>query len=112
LVAILQKPSPPLILQVGSHVLYAEAHIPKSEFIGSVNQPAGHDALAKRVSSLPRNAPIIIYCGCCPWERCPNIAAAFEQLHTMGFTSVKALYIAGNFGDDWVAKGYSVERGR
>jgi hypothetical protein len=24
---------------------------------------------------------------------------------------VKALYLANNFGDDWVSKGYPVERG-
>jgi hypothetical protein len=30
----------------------------------------------------------------------------------MGFTNVKVLYIAHNIGDDWVNKGYPVERGK
>jgi len=29
----------------------------------------------------------------------------------MGFTNVRALYIANNFGSDWVDKGFSVEKG-
>jgi hypothetical protein len=30
----------------------------------------------------------------------------------MGFTRVKVLYLANNFGADWVSKGYAVEQGR
>jgi hypothetical protein len=29
----------------------------------------------------------------------------------MGFTNVKVLYIADNFGKDWVDKGYPVAKG-
>jgi hypothetical protein len=29
----------------------------------------------------------------------------------MGFTNVKVLYIANNFGADWVEKGYPVAKG-
>jgi len=32
-------------------------------------------------------------------------------LHAMGFTHVKVLYIANNFGADWVDKGYPVAKG-
>ena len=30
----------------------------------------------------------------------------------MGFTHLKVLYIADNFGSNWVAKGYPVVKGR
>jgi hypothetical protein len=30
----------------------------------------------------------------------------------MGFTNVKVLYIANNFGADWVEKGYPVAKGQ
>jgi thiosulfate/3-mercaptopyruvate sulfurtransferase len=113
LAASLQSASPkPLILQVGSHVLFAEAHIPGSEYAGPTNQPAGIQSLKDRVASLPKNTAIILYCGCCPWERCPNIAVAYNLLHTMGFTNLKVLYIVDNFGSNWVAKGYPVAKGR
>jgi rhodanese-related sulfurtransferase len=37
---------------------------------------------------------------------------AFKLLHDLGFTNVKALYLANNLGTDWVDKGYPIERGR
>ena len=102
----------PLILQVGSHVLYAEAHIPGSEYAGAAGQDAGLQALQERVKGLERSQFILLYCGCCPWIKCPNIRAAYQQLHDLGFTRVKVLYLATNFGTDWVNKGYPVAKGR
>jgi rhodanese-related sulfurtransferase len=111
--ASLQSTSPkPLILQVGSHVLFAEAHIPDAEYAGPTNQEAGLQILKDRVATLPKDTAIVLYCGCCPWDRCPNIAPAYNQLHAMGFTHLKVLYIADNFGSNWVAKGYPVVKGR
>jgi thiosulfate/3-mercaptopyruvate sulfurtransferase len=113
LAASLQSASPkPLILQVGSHVLFAEAHIPGAEYAGPTNQDAGLQILKDRVAMLSKDTVIVLYCGCCPWERCPNIAPAYNQLRAMGFTHLKVLYIADNFGANWVAKGYPVAKGR
>jgi thiosulfate/3-mercaptopyruvate sulfurtransferase len=100
----------PLLLQVGSHLLFEEAHIPGSMYAGPCSQPAGLQQLQRTVAALPKTRAIVLYCGCCPWNRCPNIGPAFKQLHDMGFTNVKALYLAENLGADWVAKGYPVER--
>lgn len=102
----------PLVLQVGSHVLFAEAHIPGSEYAGAGSRPEGLQTLQERVSSLPRKTSIVLYCGCCPWNRCPNVGPAFAKLKEMGFTDVKVLYLADNFGTDWAGKGYPVESGR
>lgn len=101
----------PRMLQVGSHVLYAQAHIPGSEYIGPGSNEAGLQQLRKRVASLPRGKSIVLYCGCCPWNHCPNVQPAFETLRAMGFTKVKVLYIADNFGTNWVDKGYPTARG-
>ena len=102
----------PLILQVGSHVLYAEAHITGSEYAGPGGQGEGLDVLRARVASLSKDTPIVIYCGCCPWTRCPNIAPAYDALRALGFTRIKALYIAENFGTNWADQGYPVSKGR
>ena len=102
----------PLIRQVGSHVLFAEAHIPGSEYAGPAGQDAGLQTLKGRLASVSKDTPIVLYCGCCPWDRCPNIAAAYNLLHSEAFTHLKALYIADNFGADWVNKGYPVAKGR
>jgi len=102
----------PLILQVGVHVLYAQAHVPGSEYIGAAGSLSGLEALRHRVASVNKARLIVLYCGCCPWESCPNIRPAFNQLLSMSFTHVKALHVAENFGTDWVDKGYPVESGR
>jgi len=102
----------PLVLQVGSHLLFSEAHIAGSEYVGPGSQEAGRKLLEDRVASLPHSTFIVLYCGCCPWERCPNIGPSFRLLHDLGFTNVKALYIADNLGTNWVDKGFPFERGR
>ncbi len=99
----------PLILQVGSRMLFDESHIPNSEYVGPGSQDEGVQALRNRVSKLPRKTYIVIYCGCCPWSRCPNIGPAYQLLTSMGFMRVKALYLADNFGADWASKGFPVE---
>jgi thiosulfate/3-mercaptopyruvate sulfurtransferase len=100
----------PLVLQVGSHLLFAEAHIAGSEYAGPSSQPAGLQVLQNRVAALSKKQSIVLYCGCCPWNRCPNLGPAFNQLRELGFTNIKVLYIADNLGTNWVDKGYPVER--
>jgi len=113
LVKILQssKADKPLLIHVGSHVLYTQAHIPGSEYIGPASDQVALQRLRARVESLPRTKFIVIYCGCCPWTHCPNMKPADDALHAMGFTNVKSLYVANNFGTDWVDKGYPVAKG-
>ncbi len=112
LVKILQSSgTKPLMIQVCSHVLYSQAHIPGSEYVGPAASGSGLRQLRKRVESLPRNKFILLYCGCCPWSHCPNIEPADDALHALGFTNVKVLYIADNFGTDWVERGYPVAKG-
>jgi thiosulfate/3-mercaptopyruvate sulfurtransferase len=112
LVQMLNSSAKPLVLQTGSHVLFAEAHIPGAEYAGPGGKSEGIEALRARVSGLNKDSLIVLYCGCCPWGRCPNIRPAYEQLRALGFTKVKALYLAQNFGTDWVDKGYPVTKGR
>jgi thiosulfate/3-mercaptopyruvate sulfurtransferase len=102
----------PLVLYVGPRFLFAQAHIPGAEFIGSASDPQSLERLRKRVAGLPKNYFIILYCGCCPWDHCPNIRPAYREIQKMGFTGVKALYLANSFGTDWVDKGYPVAKGQ
>ncbi len=108
LVKILQstKGEKPLILNIGPHLLYMQAHIPGSEYIGAGSDSQGIESLRRRVKALPHKTFIVLYCGCCPWSHCPNVRPAYNELHKAGFTNVKVLYIPDNFGTDWVYKGY------
>jgi len=113
LVKVLQssKGEKPLMIQVGSHVLYEQAHIPGSEYIGPASSESGLQQLRKRVESLSRSKFIVIYCGCCPWSHCPNVKPADDALRALGFTNVRVLFISDNFGVNWVDKGYPVAKG-
>jgi len=112
LLALLKsKSAKPLLFHVGPHMLYAQAHIPGSEYIGMGSTAQGLQNLVKRVSTLPKKQPIILYCGCCPWSHCPNVNPAYDALLRLGFTNVKVLYLANNFGTDWVDKGFPVTKG-
>ncbi|HET7442270.1 MAG TPA: rhodanese-like domain-containing protein [Terriglobales bacterium] len=113
LVKVLRAPESekPLLIHVGAHVLYLQAHIPGSEYIGPASKESGIRQLQQRVENLPRNQAIVIYCGCCPWEHCPNVKPADSALRGMGFSNVKILYLPNNFGADWIDKSYPVARG-
>jgi len=101
----------PLILNIGPRMLYNQAHIPGAEYIGAGSDAQGREALRTRVKSLPKKQFIVLYCGCCPWSHCPNVHPAYKELFELGYTNVKVLYIANNFGADWVDRGYPTERG-
>lgn len=114
LVKLLPAPASrrPVIIQVGFRTLYEQAHIPGSEYVGAASQAPGRAELHKRVQGLSRKRMIVLYCGCCPWSHCPNVHPAYKELRDMGFTNVKVLYVASNFGADWVDKGYPVSKGQ
>jgi thiosulfate/3-mercaptopyruvate sulfurtransferase len=101
----------PVILQVGFKMMYDEAHIPGAIYAGPAGKDDGIAALKTAAQSIDKGSEVVIYCGCCPWEHCPNIAAAWRTLKDLGFTQLKVLYIANNFGADWVEKGYPVVHG-
>jgi len=107
----LQSSAKPTVLNVGPRVIYVQAHIPGAEYIGPTANPEGLEKLRARAASLPRDSFLVIYCGCCPWEHCPNVRPAYKELKKMGFTRLKVLYIANSFGSDWVEKGYPTAKG-
>jgi rhodanese-related sulfurtransferase len=103
------KTSRPVIFYTGPNVLYRSKHIPGSIYIGPTSTPDALAILKRETAKLPRDRDIVIYCGCCPWDRCPNIRPAIDLLTESGFTRVKALYLATGFKADWIDKGYPVQ---
>jgi len=99
----------PAVFQVGPNVLYRNKHIPGAIYAGPGQSEAGLALLKAAVEKLPHDREIVIYCGCCPWDKCPNVKPAMELLHSMGFKNAKAMYVAENFKANWIDKGYPVE---
>jgi thiosulfate/3-mercaptopyruvate sulfurtransferase len=101
----------PTILYVGFRTLFAGGHIPGATFQGTASTEHGLADIKNWAAALPRTTNLVIYCGCCPFERCPNVHPAFALLREMGFTHVRVLRLPTNFASDWVDKNYPVEKG-
>jgi rhodanese-related sulfurtransferase len=99
-----------LVIHVGFPVLYRSTHIPGSVFAGPGSKDEGIADLKKAVASQPHTREIILYCGCCPFDRCPNIRPAFAALRALGFTNVRAVSLPANLKTDWIDKGYPIEK--
>ena len=106
-----QNKAKPAVFYVGFPNLYSGAHVESALLEGPASKPAGLESLRQAVRKLPRSRAIVIYCGCCPFEKCPNIRPAFRVLKEEGFTDIEVMHIPTNLHTDWVTKGYPTVRG-
>ena len=95
----------PIILDIGFF-----GGIKNSIRIGPARESRNIDKLKQYLSTQPKDADIVIYCGCCPFKDCPNIRPAFRVLKEEGFTNAKLLNLPHNLRTDWTSKGYPMER--
>jgi thiosulfate/3-mercaptopyruvate sulfurtransferase len=93
----------PLIFSVGPG-----ATIPGSKDIGMVKDADHLQKLKDALANLSKDTAIVIYCGCCPFERCPNVRPAIQVLKDLNFTNYKLLNLPDNIKIDWIDKGYPV----
>lgn len=102
----------PVIVYVGFRTLFEGGHVPGAKFYGTGSTEKGLAELKTALASLPQSTDLVIYCGCCPLEKCPNIRPAYQALQKMGFTHLRVLALPTSFAEDWVEKGYPIEKGR
>ena len=107
-----KKPdSRPTIVYVGFRTLFEGGHIPGATFHGTASTEAGLAGLKAWAASLPRNTDVVLYCGCCPFDRCPNVRPAFALFRDLGFTRLRVLALRTSFAADWAEKNYPIEKG-
>jgi thiosulfate/3-mercaptopyruvate sulfurtransferase len=102
----------PIVVCTGFRILYEGAHVPGAVFHGPASEPEGLDDLKKWARGIRRSSKVVVYCGCCPIDHCPNIRPAFETLHSMGFQHLRVLVLPNNFAKDWVGQGYAYDKGK
>ncbi len=73
----------PLVLNIG-----AVEDIKGAKHIGAVSEDKNIKALKSSVAALSKNTMVIIYCGCCPFTKCPNIKPAFLNLKKWGLQTL------------------------
>jgi thiosulfate/3-mercaptopyruvate sulfurtransferase len=91
----------PVIYSVGPGAV-----IPHSVDIGSVKEKDNLNEFKNQLGKLPKDAAIVVYCGCCPYEHCPNVRPAVAALKEMKFTNFKLLNLEHNVKTDWLDKGF------
>ena len=91
----------PVIYSVGPGTI-----IPYSIAVGMTKEKNNLEEFRKRLKELPLNTKIVIYCGCCPFEHCPNVRPAIQVLKEMKFTNYYLLNLPHNIKADWLDKGY------
>src|SRR5207237_9891041 len=99
------------VICVVVHTLFAAGQIPGSSFHGSTSTQQWFADLKKWADGVPRSVNLVIYCGCCPFGKCPNIRPAYTALSNMGFKKLRVLVLPTNFATDWVDKGYPIQKG-
>jgi hypothetical protein len=95
----------PLIISVGPGSV-----IPNSIDVGMTSKADGLEKLKAQLKGIDRNRKIVIYCGCCPFEHCPNVRPAIDVLKGMNFTNYYLLDLPHNIKADWIDKGYPVAK--
>jgi thiosulfate/3-mercaptopyruvate sulfurtransferase len=91
----------PVIISVGPGAL-----IPHSMVTGPVQDDENLARLAKELQGIDRNKEVVVYCGCCPYEHCPNVRPAVALLKELKFSHYKLLDLPHNMKTDWLDKGY------
>lgn len=95
----------PIIINVGPGAI-----IPHSLDAGMADSEQGIHTFKSIISKLDKNADIVIYCGCCPFEHCPNVRPALQALQENKFTNYRLLNLPQNINADWISKGYPVNK--
>ena len=101
----------PELLHVGFAPLFRSGHIPGSRYVGPGNRADGIARLQKALAAIPADRPVVLYCGCCPWQDCPNVRPAFAAAKASGHAQVRVLHVAGNLERDWIDRGLPSEKG-
>ena len=91
----------PLIISVGPAGL-----IKGAVDIGATKEKENLNKLKKLLAEEKKDRDVVIYCGCCPFQNCPNIRPAFSLLNSMKFTKHKLLDMPHNLKADWINYGY------
>lgn len=112
LAKILRDPTSkkPVILDIGPASWIKGGRIKHSIVVGPAKEAQNLEKLRAAVSAYPKNADLVIYCGCCPFIDCPNIRPAFKLLNEMKFTRHKLLNLPHNLKTDWINRGFPTEK--
>ena len=103
LAALLKDPAAvkPLIFNIG-----VVQDIRGAKNMGAASEKENLLRFKKMLNKFPKNTYMVVYCGCCPFVKCPNIRPAMQALNDGGFKKARLLNLATNIKVDWINKGF------
>ncbi|WP_242918740.1 rhodanese-like domain-containing protein [Pontibacter liquoris] len=91
----------PLILNIGF-----VNNIKGAVGVGASSNEEGLAALQNYLKKVPKDKMVVFYCGCCPYDKCPNVRPAFALLKQQGYKNARLLDLPVNLKTNWISKGY------
>ncbi len=91
----------PLIYNIG-----AVEDIITAKHVGPVKEAKNLEKFKNMIAALPKTTELVIYCGCCPLPKCPNVRPAYSELKAAGFTNIRVLNLPVNLKTNWIDAGY------
>ena len=103
--AIKTQKNVPVIISVGPGAI-----IPNSIDAGMASKKEGIEKLVSQLKKINKKKTVVIYCGCCPFDHCPNVRPAIDALKKMKFKNYYLLDLPHNIKKDWLDEGYPQNR--
>lgn len=94
----------PLIFNVGPM-----DNIKGAVAVGAATNITFADKMKGNLAMENKTRAVVVYCGCCSYQSCPNIKPAYDILIAQGFKNTKVLELPEGLKPDWVAKDYPME---
>lgn len=95
----------PLIFNIG-----VVENIKSAQNVGPLSKKENMQKFTNMLKGRSQKAFVVIYCGCCPFDKCPNIRPAMTTLNSMGFKNARLLNLPTNIKVDWINKGYPLQK--
>nr|WP_294790488.1 rhodanese-like domain-containing protein [uncultured Mucilaginibacter sp.] len=103
--SLIKSNKAPVIFNIGS-----VEDIKGATHIGPISEPENLAKIKTTVAPYAKNTEVVIYCGCCPFGKCPNIRPAYTLLKGMGYTNIKVLNLYVNLRNNWTTEGYPLAK--
>lgn len=117
--AMLSKKNPPIVIFCGDvtnekdKYTYSYSKIKGALAIGSIDQKGWqgilNSVLKGDIENKRFSKEVVVYCGCCSSDNCPNVEPVIQELKKLGFKNVTGLYMPSGYLPDWHAKKFAEE---
>jgi hypothetical protein len=99
------KQPDPIVLNVGTMPIL----IKNAVIAGPASTDDGLLNFKSQLVNYKKSQAIVIYCGCCAIEHCPNVGPALDYALDQGYTNIKVLDIQKSLKTEWQDKGYPMK---